>query len=126
MLTAALVGGVQPSSNTNSIILVAPRRPSHNSAAETDTGVPAQPQQMQGMMESMQGMMQHMQGMMERMQGMMGHEVWARWPKKTMTRTPPRNAGLMGRRGDGHGWHDGAWWDDGPPSGAAGAAARAH
>src|SRR5262249_34091724 len=45
---------------------------------ETGTGVPAQPQQMQGMMENMQGMMQHMQGMMERMQGMMGRQEMGR------------------------------------------------
>ena len=53
---------------------------------ETSAGAPAQPQQMQGMMENMQGMMEHMQGMMERMQGMMGRRGMG---------------GMMGRQGMG-------------------------
>ena len=61
--------------------------------AETGTGVPAQPQQMQGMMDNMQGMMQHMQGMMERMHGMMGRRVWAWQPReRRMTRKHPHSA----------------------------------
>jgi hypothetical protein len=56
VLTAALVGGVQAQ----------PQHEQHHPGgaqtaqprpAETDTGAPAQPQPMQGMMENMQGMM---------------------------------------------------------------------
>ena len=88
VLTAALVGGIQAQ----------PQHEQHHPGgaqapqpppAETSPGVPAQPQQMQGMMERMQGMMERMQGMMERMQGMMG---------RGGTRD---RGGMMGRQGMG-------------------------
>ena len=88
VLTAALVGGVQAQPQHEQHHpggVQAPQPP----PAETSPGVPAQPQQMQGMMENMQGMMQHMQGMMERMQGMMG---------RGGTRD---RGGMMGRQGMG-------------------------
>ena len=63
VLTAALVGGVQ-AQQQHEQHHPGGAQTAQPQPAETDTGVPAQPQQMQGMMENMQGMMQHMQGMM--------------------------------------------------------------
>ena len=68
--------------------------------AETGAGAPAQPQQMQGMMENMQGMMQHMQGMMQRMHGMMGRQgmgMSAQGEEDDEEVSPQH--GMMGRRG---------------------------
>ena len=73
---------------------------SQQPAAETGPGAPAQPQQLQGMMDNMQGMMQHMQGMMERMQGMMGRQGMGMMPQEeeeTEEASPPR--GMMGMGG---------------------------
>jgi len=73
---------------------------SQQPAAETGPGAPAQPQQLQGMMDNMQGMMQHMQGMMERMQGTMGRQGMGMMPQEEEENeeaSPPR--GMMGMGG---------------------------
>jgi Spy/CpxP family protein refolding chaperone len=98
VLTAALVGGVQAQQqheqhHPGSAQTAQPQ------PAETDTGVPAQPQQIQGMMENMQGMMQHMQGMMARMQGMMGQRGMGTMAQEDEDEDASPQRGLMGRRG---------------------------
>ena len=101
-LAVVLVGGVQAQQ---------PHQQHHpggapalqHQPAETGTGVPAQPQQMQGMMDNMQGMMQHMQGMMERMHGMMGRQgmgMAAQGEEDDEEASPQRSMmGMMGPRG---------------------------
>ena len=98
VLTAALVGGVQ-AQQQHEQHHPGGAQTAQPQPAETDTGVPAQPQQMQGMMENMQGMMQHMQGMMERMQGMMGRRGMGTMAQEDDDEDAPPQRGLMGRRG---------------------------
>jgi Spy/CpxP family protein refolding chaperone len=98
VLTAALVGGVQAQQQHEQ------HHPGSAQTAqpqptETDTGVPAQPQQMQGMMENMQGMMQHMQGMMQRMQGMMGRRGMGTMAQEDEDEDAPPQHEMIGRRG---------------------------
>jgi Spy/CpxP family protein refolding chaperone len=70
VLTAALVGGVYAQQQHEQHHPGGAQAPQPSPDAP-GPGAPAQPQQMQGMMDNMQGMMQHMQSMMERMHGMM-------------------------------------------------------
>jgi Spy/CpxP family protein refolding chaperone len=98
VLIAALVGGVQAQQQHEQHhpggVQTAQPQP-----AETATGMPAQPQPMQGMMENMQGMMQHMQGMMARMQGMMGRRGMGTMTQEDEDEDASPHRGLMGRRG---------------------------
>src|ERR1051326_9080970 len=98
VLIAALVGGVQAQQQHEQHhpggVQTAQPHP-----AETATGMPAQPQPMQGMMDNMQGMMQHMQGMMARMQGMMGRRGMGTMTQEDEDEDASPHRGLMGRRG---------------------------
>ncbi|HEY5869410.1 MAG TPA: periplasmic heavy metal sensor [Candidatus Tectomicrobia bacterium] len=98
-LAAILVGGVQAQQQHQQHHPGGAQAPQQQ-PAETGTGAPAQPQPMQGMMDTMQGMMQHMQGMMERMQGMMGRrDMAAQEEEDDEDASPPR--GMMGMMGPG-------------------------
>ena len=98
VLTAALVGGVQ-AQQQHEQHHPGGAQTAQPQPAETDTGVPAQPQQIQGMMENMQGMMQHMQGMMERMQGMMGRRGMGTMAQEDDDEEAPPQREMIGRRG---------------------------
>jgi len=98
VLTAALVGGVQ-AQQQHEQHHPGGAQPPQPQPTETDIGVPAQPQPMQGMMENMQGMMQHMQGMMARMQGMMGRRGMGTMAQEDEDEDASPHRGLMGRRG---------------------------
>jgi Spy/CpxP family protein refolding chaperone len=98
VLTAALVGGVQ-AQQQHEQHHPGGAQTAQPQPAETDTGVPAQPQQMQGMMENMQGMMQHMRGMMERMQGMMGRRGMGTMAQEDDDEEAPPQREMIGRRG---------------------------
>jgi Spy/CpxP family protein refolding chaperone len=98
VLIAALVGGVQAQQQHEQHhpggVQTAQPQP-----AETASGMPAQPQPMQGMMENMQGMMQHMQGMMARMQGMMGRRGMGTMAQDGEDEDAAPHRGQIGRRG---------------------------
>src|SRR5262245_28197078 len=98
VLTVALVGGVQAQQQHEQHHPGGAQTP-QSQPAETGTGMPAQPQQMQGMMENMQGMMRQMQGMMERMQGMMGRRGTDPMAHEDDDEEASPQGGMMGRRG---------------------------
>jgi Spy/CpxP family protein refolding chaperone len=100
-LAMALVGGVQAQQQHQQHHPGGAQAPQQQ-PAETGPGAPAQPQQIQGMMDNMQGMMQHMQGMMERMHGMMGRQgmgMAAQEEEDDEEASPQR--GMMGMMGPG-------------------------
>lgn len=66
--------------------------------AATSAGAPAQPQQMQGMMERMQGMMERMQGMMGH-GGMRGRQGMGRSAQEDDDEEDSPQRGMMGHRG---------------------------
>ena len=66
--------------------------------AATGAGAPAQPQQMQGMMERMQGMMERMQGMMGH-GGMRGRQGMGRSDREDDDEEASPQRGMMGHRG---------------------------
>jgi Spy/CpxP family protein refolding chaperone len=94
VLSVALVGGIQAQQQQEHQQHHPGGAQTPQSApAETGAGAPAQPQQMQGMMERMQGMMERMQGMM----GRQGMGMSAQGEEDDEEESPPR--GMMGRRG---------------------------
>jgi Spy/CpxP family protein refolding chaperone len=100
VLSVALVGGIQAQQQQEHQQHHPGGAQTPQSApAETGAGAPAQPQQMQGMMERMQGMMERMQGMMGRggMMGRQGMGMSAQGEEDDEEASPPR--GMRGRRG---------------------------
>ena len=102
VLAVALVGGVQAQQHQQH---PGSAQAPQQQPAETGTDVPAQPQQMQGMMQHMQGMMERMQGMMGRsgirgrggMMGRQGMGMTAQEEEDDEEASPQR--GMMSRRG---------------------------